>query len=93
MAGNGKGGKKTKKMHMSVNLDTTPIFYTDNIQMTANKNGVVLDVIQRLSSSDQARIVTRIGMSKEHARDFVEKLGKLLINMSGVTQTGKDKSN
>lgn len=71
------------EMEVSLNFDTTPILYTDNISMTANDDGVTLDVMQRVGSSPQARIVARVGMSREHAKKFVSQLGKLLISTEG----------
>jgi ABC-type Na+ transport system ATPase subunit NatA len=84
---------KGQEFQISVNLDTTPIFYTDNINMVSNENGVVLDIMQRLGPTNQIRIVARIGMSREHAKKFVEELGKLLVMTQGSGQTGKDKLN
>jgi hypothetical protein len=84
-----KDENKVKQMQVSVNLDTTPILFTDNINMTANPDGVTLDVMQRLGPSDQARIVARIGMSREHAKKVVEQLGKLLLKSEGEMVTGK----
>lgn len=78
-----------KGQQVNLNLDTTPVYYTDNIFMTANPNGVVLDVAQRVASTSQVRIVTRIGMSREHAKEFVNQLGKLLATSEGKIQTGK----
>lgn len=74
---------------ININLDTTPVFYTDNINIMTNKNGVVLNVMQRLGNTAQVRIVSRVGMSREHAKDFVDKLGKLLIMTEASGQTGK----
>ena len=82
--------KKPKEFQISINLDTTPVYYTDNINMTANANGVVLNVIQALGPTNQVRIVSRIGMSREHAKKFVEKLGKLLLVTEGKVQTGSE---
>lgn len=62
--------KQSKEVQVNVNFDTTPIFYTDNIQFTTNEDGVVLDVIQRLLSTNQVRIVSRIGMSRDHAKNW-----------------------
>jgi hypothetical protein len=64
---------------ISINLDTTPVFYTDNINIKANKHGVVLNVMQQVRNNKEMRIVSRVGMSREQARDFVEKLGNLLL--------------
>ena len=69
------------KPAISVNLDTTPILYTDNIHISTNDFGVVCDVTQRVGN--QIRIVSRFGMSREHAKHFAEELGKLLA----VTET------
>lgn len=82
-----KGQKK--QVQISVNLDTTSVLYTDNINMTVNPDGVVLDVMQKLGPTNQVRIVTRVGMSREHAKKFVKKLGELLLKSEGVIVTGK----
>ncbi len=80
---------KENKLTLSVNLDTTPIVYTDNIIITVNPFGVVLDITQRLGPTDQVRITSRIGMSKEHAKKFVEELGNTIILSEGSSQSGK----
>lgn len=91
---NGKKEDLTQPtQQINLNLDTTPIFYTDNIYMTTNPDGVVLDVTQRVASTNQVRIVTRVGMSREHAKKFVEQLGKLLVMTEGKIQTGKGNLN
>lgn len=74
---------------INLNLDSTPIYYTDNIFMTTNSDGVVLDIGQRVASTNQVRIVARIGMSREHTKKFVNKLGNLLVMSEGKIQTGK----
>ena len=74
-------------MNVNVNLDTTPIFYTDNVYISANPDGVVFDVMQRLGSTNQVRIVSRIGMSREHAKKFVIELSKLLEITEGQAKT------
>jgi len=81
-----KSGKpKAQQVSDRIEIDMahTPVLYTDNINITTNKDGVMLNVIQRFGNTRQ--VVGRIGMSREHARDFVEKLGKLLI----MTEDGK----
>lgn len=88
-----KGKKQQIAQEVNLNLDTTPVLYTDNILMTINSDGVVLDVAQRVGSTNQVRIVTRIGMSREHAKKLVNKLGELLIGSDGHIGTGKDFSN
>jgi hypothetical protein len=77
------------EMQVSMNLDTTPILYSDSISMTANEYGIVFDVMQRMGPTNQVRVVSRIGMSREHAKRFVAELGKLLVTTEGSTQTGR----
>lgn len=89
MKGNENKPVKSGQIQVSINLDTTPVLYTDNINMNINKDGVVLNVMQKLEPSPQARIVARIGMSREHAKKFVEKLGGLLLKSEGEVITGK----
>jgi len=81
--------KKTNQMQVSINLDSTPVLYTDNINMTVNSDGVVMDVMQRLGPTSQNRIVARIGMSREHAKKFLDKLGEMLLKSEGVAVSGK----
>ncbi len=75
-------------MQITVNLDTTPILYTDNVSMSTSEDGLVMDVMQKLGVSNQMRVVSRIGMSRTHAKKFVAELGKLLAMTEGKNQTG-----
>ena len=78
-----------QEVAVNVNLDTTPILYTDNIIMTTNEDGLVLDVAQKLGSTNQLRVVARIGMSRNHAKKFLKEMGNLLAMTEGNVQTGK----
>lgn len=80
--------KQDQQVQVSINLDTTPVLYTDNINISVNPDGVVLAVMQRLGPTNQMRIVSRIGMSRDHAKRFVTELGKLLAMTEGQVQTG-----
>ena len=84
-----KERSQSAQMSVNVNLDTTPILYTDNIFMTANEDGIVLDVCQKLGSTNQVRIVSRIGMSQSHAKKFLKEMAKLLAMTEGKMQTGE----
>lgn len=79
---------ETNEIQIDVNLDTTPILFTDNIFMNTNESGVVLDVMQKLGPTNKMRIVSRVGMSREHAKKFLQELGKLLAMTEGQIQTG-----
>lgn len=80
---------KSQEVSVNVNLDTTSVLYTDNVFMNANEDGVVLDIAQKLGSTNQVRIVSRIGMSRTHAKKLVKELGKLLAMTEGAIQTGQ----
>ena len=81
--------RKPGEVQISVNLDSTPVLFTDNINITVNPDGIVLDIMQRLGPTNQVRIVSRIGMSREHAKKFLKKLGELLLKSEGEMITGK----
>jgi hypothetical protein len=66
--------------------DDPPILYTDSINIVANDDGVMINVKQKQVGSKGKRVVARIGMSREHAKDFVDKFGKLLIMTEGGRQ-------
>lgn len=66
----------SQSVQVTVNQDTTPILFTDNIFITTNEDGVVLDVAQKLGS--QSRLVARIGMSRTHAKKFIAEASRLL---------------
>lgn len=80
---------KKNELEININLDTTPVLYTDNIIMTTNEDGVVLDICQKIGNTNKARIVSRIGMSREHAKKFIEHMTKLLDQSEGRIETGK----
>ena len=79
--------KKPQEAKVNINLDSTPILYTDRIQVTVNTNGVVVNVMQQIGNSNQSRIVSRIGMSKTHALKFSQELVKLLAMTQGSQTT------
>jgi len=78
-----KDKNKQNEIQVNINFDTTPIIYTDSIQFTTNEDGVVLDVMQRLMNTNQARIVARIGMSRSHAKKLIAELGRILALTEG----------
>ena len=81
--------EQNKNLEVSLNLDTTPIFYTDNILLTTNEDGLVLDIGQKVGPSNQVRIVSRIGMSRNHAKKLLKELTNLLDKTEGQIQTGE----
>lgn len=80
---------KNKSFEVSINFDTTPILYTDNVFITTNEDGLVLDVGQKLGPTNKVRIVARVGMSRVHAKKLVNEIAKTLAISEGKSQTGK----
>jgi hypothetical protein len=88
-----KQEKNTNQVGVNINLDQTPILFTDNVYMTANEDGVIFNVGQKVLNSNQVRIVARIGMSRTHAKKFVSEIGKLLAMSEGYLQSGEKHGN
>lgn len=88
-----KDTTQKQQLAVNINLDTTPILYTDNVFMATNPDGLVLNFGQRLANTNQMRIVSRIGMSREHAKKFTAEMGKLLAMTEGQLQTGRGGKN
>ncbi|MFT4532283.1 MAG: transcriptional regulator with XRE-family HTH domain [Candidatus Saccharimonadales bacterium] len=65
-----------------VTVGVTPhdarIVYTDMIQVMVNNYGVIVNFLQGAGPSNQPLAVSRVGMSKEHARSVIEVLQKTL---------------
>lgn len=78
--------KKQDEQNIQVNLPNIPILYTDMIFMNVNEDGVVIDVCQK-GGLNQANVVTRVGMSRDHAKKFVKKLGEILALTTAHTHT------
>ena len=68
-------GLDEKQVQVTINLDTTPVLYTDGIQKLGNTN--------------QQRIVARIGMSLSHAKKSASLLAQMASNPQGISKTGK----
>ncbi len=77
--------------NINVNFDSTPIFYTDNINVTANEDGIIFDVMQRLMNSNNIRVVARIGMSREHAKKLVTILEATIKSAESAMQSAEKK--
>lgn len=79
--------------NINVNLDTTPILYTDNVLISVNEAGVVLDFCQQLISTNQVRVVARIGLSRQHSKKFSDQLEAMIKVAEGQAQSSEKKLN
>ena len=66
-----------KTITIMMALDTR-ILYTDNVQITVNKKGVVLTFLQN-TASDQSLPVAKVGMSYEQTGDLLKALQNTLL--------------
>ncbi len=82
--------KNQDNVNVSLDPNRTPVLYTDAVYIKANKNGVVLDFAQQVGPSNQYNVVTRIGMSREHAQEMIENLEALLRNDPAKTTHKKN---
>lgn len=81
-----------EKNQSSINLnpENTKILYTDMIYMNINEDGVTLDVCQKVGPTNQFHVVSRIGMSREHAKKLTTELSKILALTSARGTTGEE---
>jgi transcriptional regulator with XRE-family HTH domain len=57
------------------------IIYSDQVQITANNYGLVLNFMQASTQKNNTpQFISRIGLSKEHAADIVKMLSEALKN-------------
>ncbi len=80
---------KNQNTDQKVNLNpiSTPILYSDNIYMTSHEFGIVIDFGQKMGPTNDTHIVSRIGMSREHAKKFLSELGKMIAITEGKART------
>lgn len=67
-----------QQLTVGVTMHDARIVYTDMIQVMVNNYGVIINFLQGAGPSNQPLAVSRIGMSKEHARSVIEVLTKTL---------------
>lgn len=83
-----RGTEKENNINIAV-PPNTPVLYTDSVYLTVSPYGVVLNFAQHLGSTNQQNIVSRVGMSKIHARILVERLSDLLNKDTSVKQSDR----
>lgn len=67
-----------QQVTVGVSAQDARIVYTDMIQVMVNNYGVIINFMQGAGPSSQPLAVSRVGMSKEHARSVLEVLQKTL---------------
>lgn len=67
-----------QQVTVGVTAHDARIVYTDMIQVMVNNYGVILNFLQGAGPGNQPLAVSRVGMSKEHAKSVLEVLKKTL---------------
>lgn len=64
---------ESKQPHLHLNIDAklTPILYCDNFFISSSNYGVTFDFAQQVGPNNQ-QVVSRIGLSFDHARKIIE---------------------
>jgi transcriptional regulator with XRE-family HTH domain len=68
----------SSKQGMLVATNDARVIYTDLVYVTGNQYGVVINFMQESGPQSQPLIVSRVGMSREHARSLLEVLKQTL---------------
>lgn len=79
--------QKQPEQKVNLNPDTTPVLYTDNIYMTSHEFGIVVDFGQKIGPTNETKIVSRVGMSRDHAKKFLAELGRMIAMTEGSGNT------
>ena len=79
--------KDDQQFQINLNPEKVNILYTDTIFMNVDDDGVTFDICQKVGNSNQLQVVSRIGMSRDHAHKFVKKLSEILALTHGHSQT------
>jgi DNA-binding XRE family transcriptional regulator len=66
-----------KQIVMYLPIDNK-VLYTDTMHATVNDNGVVMQFMQQMPNGNQPAVVSKVGMSREHAEKVIEVLQKTL---------------
>lgn len=67
------------KAGIIVSPNDARILYTDLVYVTSNQHGLVMNFMQESGPQSQPLIVSRVGMSREHAKAVLEVLNQSLM--------------
>ena len=85
--------KPAEGFNLNINAQTTPVYFSDHIQMTSSDNGIVFDVGQRVLNTNQIAVVCRFAVNREHAKRLLKSLGEVLALTEGQVMTVKKAKN
>jgi transcriptional regulator with XRE-family HTH domain len=65
----------TTVSNIKVDASKVPVLYTDALFITSNAYGISVDIGQKLASTNEIQIVSRVAFSLKHAEDIYKLLG------------------
>lgn len=74
-------------------LPGVTVQYSDNIMVTSSAYGLVLDFAQKLGPTSQMDVVARVGLSVEHAKDFVKLVSKKIVEIERLQEEKRNREN
>ncbi len=63
-----------RKLTSQYDVLFAPIFYTDMVNVVSNQYGVTINFIQNANGEDKPVVVSRVGMSHQHAESIIQVL-------------------
>ena len=60
--------KKTQENNVNLNVDTTPVYFSDFVVWNISPDGIVVNFGQKIMGTNQTKITSRVGMSREFAK-------------------------
>lgn len=80
--------KPEENINFHLHSNNVPVLFTDTVFMNVNEDGVTFDVCQKIpGSNSELQVVTRLGMSRQHAEKFVKKLSEILALTTNQSKT------
>ncbi len=77
--GENKTQKTDQENRLQINIpDNMQVLYSDSVWVTSSRWGIVLDFAQSVGPTNRQNVVSRVGMSKEHAQAMFDVLKKKL---------------
>lgn len=71
----------TQNMEVKINAENTPVYFSNALFVSSDPYGIVIDAGQKVGPSNQIQIVSRLGISLEHAEKLSEALSVHIKNL------------
>ncbi len=78
--------------NINLNIDTTPVLYSDHITWGIQEDMIVLNFGQTIMNTNQIKIVSRISLGKKFFRKVIEDIGKKIVLSEFQGESGRVRS-